>query len=176
MVLIQLSKLKLLEKIAMKSMWKKIFFGTAIVIFVVLGTIVYLSQFHIDLSLKYKDIEGYEDIVFKDSWNEQCFCLCIWGLKRTESSSEFQDNRNYDSSSFEYMTLIEKTDVQDVNLEQVVLSPDENYILYVERIYRGTGVTDDEDVYYKVYSINDDKVIEIFSGYKQFLLVDWVEK
>ena len=47
------------------------------------------------------------------------------------------------------------------------------HILYVERIYRGTGTTDDEDVYYKVYSVDDDVSTTIFSGFRQFLLVDW---
>lgn len=138
-----------------------------------IGIMVYLSQFHIDLSQQYRNVKGYETIIFKDSWNNQCFKLCFWGLIRTESSSGFQDNRNYDKSSYEYLTLLDKTNVQEKNLEQVVLSPNGNYILYVERIYRGTGLTDDEDVYYKVYSIKDDMVTVIYSGFKQFLLVDW---
>ncbi len=29
------------------------------------------------------------------------------------------------------------------------------------------------DVYYKVYSIEDDKIITIYYGFRQFLLVDW---
>ena len=56
---------------------------------------------------------------------------------------------------------------------QIVPSPDGKYILYVERIYRGTGTTDDEDVYYKVYSIEDNTNTTIYSGYRRFLLVDW---
>ena len=52
-------------------------------------------------------------------------------------------------------------------------SPDGKYILYVERIYRGTGTTDDEDVYYKVYSIEDNTNTTIYSGHRKFLLVDW---
>ena len=56
---------------------------------------------------------------------------------------------------------------------QTVPSPDGKYILYVERIYSGTGITDDEDVYYKVYSIEDNANTTIYSGYQRFLLVDW---
>ena len=48
------------------------------------------------------------------------------------------------------------------------------YILYIENIYRGTGVTDDEDVYFKVYSIEDETSITIYSGYRQYFLVDWL--
>jgi len=157
----------------MKSRWRKLLLCITIVIVLMMGLIIYLSQFHIDLSQKYRDVKGYEQIVFKDSWNGQCFKLCFWGLLKVESYSAFQDNRNYDKTSYEYLTLLDKTDVQEKNLEQVVLSPDKNYILYVERIYRGTGLTDDEDVYYKVYSIKDDSVIVVYSGFKQFLLVDW---
>ena len=156
----------------MKKKGIKIFIVLAAIIgfaiFMMLGTIVYLSQFHIDLSQEYRKVKGYENIVFKDSWNEQCFELCFWGLKKAETYTEFQDNRNYDTQSYEYMTLINKTDVNSGNLRQVTLSPDKNYILYVESIYRGTGLTDDEDLYYKVYSIKDDSVIVIYSGYRQF--------
>ena len=56
---------------------------------------------------------------------------------------------------------------------QIVPSPDGKYILYAERIYRGTGITDDENVYYKVYSIEDNTNTTIYSGYKKSLLVDW---
>jgi hypothetical protein len=47
-------------------------------------------------------------------------------------------------------------------------------ILYIENIYRGTGGTDDEDVYYKVYSIEDETSITIYSGYRQYFLIDWL--
>ena len=157
----------------MKKSVRKIVICIAIVLFIILGAIVYLSQFHIDLSQAYRRVEDYPNIVFKDSWNEQCFQRCAWGLKRTEPYSEFQDNQDYDKESYEYLTLIDKTDVQSRYLQQVVLSPDENYILYVERIYRGTGITDDEDVYSKVYSIENDSVMVIYAGFKEFLLVDW---
>lgn len=154
-------------------MWKKVLLLTSIGLMVMLGVIVYLSQFHIDLSQEYRKVEGYENIVFQDRWTGQCFKLCFWGLRKVESYPEFRDNRHYDKSSYEYLTLIEKTDVRVYDLKQVVLSPDKNYILYVESIYRGTGMTDDEDVYFKVYSIKDDEVIVIFSGFRQFLSVDW---
>ena len=72
---------------------------------------------------------------------------------------------------FRFYTPIKRANAEDV--WQVVPSPDRKYILYVESIYRGTGLTDDVDVYYKVYSIDDDTSTTIFSGFKQFLLVDW---
>lgn len=157
----------------MKKMWKMTIVGIVIIMFAILGIIAYLSQFHIDLSQSYRKVEGFENIVFKDPQNEQCFCLCAWGLTKTEAYKDFQNNRDYDKSSSAYLTLYDKIDIENIHLEQVVLSPDGNYILCVERVYRGTGITDDEDVYYKVYSIKDDTVTTIFSGYKQFLLVDW---
>jgi hypothetical protein len=84
---------------------------------------------------------------------------------------EFEDHRDLDTSSFEYQLLIERVGAE--RIEQIVPSPNGKYILYVERIYRGTGTTDDEDVYYKVYSPDDGTTTTIYSGYRQYLLVDW---
>ena len=146
----------------------------AVIIFfpvVSMGLISYLSGFHIDLSQKYQSIKDHENIIFKDSWDNQCYRLCSWGLVKTEDVAGFEDHRNPDTSSYEYQLLVEKTGAEWI--EQIVPSPNGKYILYVERIYRGTGTTDDEDVYYKVYSIDDDTNTTIYSGYRQFLLVDW---
>ncbi|MGN0515076.1 MAG: hypothetical protein ACI4GD_12435 [Lachnospiraceae bacterium] len=150
---------------------KKIVLGVTIIIITFFVTILYLSQFHLDFSQDYRSVEGYENIVFKDSWSKQCFRLCAWGLIKTEDYAGFEENLEYDRNSYEYQLIVEKANAQWV--EQVVSSPDGKYILYVERIYLGTGTTDDEDVYYKVYSIEDDTTITIFSGFRQFLLVDW---
>ena len=147
--------------------------STLIMLFLFCGAILYLSQFHLDFSQDYRSIEGYENIVFKDSWSGQCFRLCTWGLIKTENDTEFEDHRNPDESSYEYRLLSEKTDAEMWQVDQIVSSPDGKYILYVERVYRGTGVTDDEDVYFKVYSIEDGTSITIYSGYRAFLLVDW---
>ena len=141
-----------------------------IILIVLLSTILCLSQFHFDFSQDYRSIEGYENIYFKDSWSKQCYRLCSWGLVKTEDVAGFEDHRDLDTSSFEYKLLIEKAGAEWI--EQIVPSPNGKYILYVERIYRGTGTTDD-DVYYKVYSIEDDKIITIYYGFRQFLLVDW---
>lgn len=150
---------------------KKIVFGIVIIIITLWGIIVYLSQFHLDFSQNYRSIDGYENIVFKDSRSNQCFHLCAWGLVRTENIVGFEEHRNFDRTSYEYQLLVKRANAKYVS--QVVPSPDGKYILYVENIYRGTGLTDDEDVYYKVYSIDDDTSTTIFSGFKQFLLVDW---
>ena len=150
---------------------KKIVFGIVIIIITLWGIILYLSQFHLDFSQNYRSIDGYENIVFKDSWSNQCFHLCAWGLVKTENSVGFEEHRNFDRTSYEYQLLVKRANAEYV--WQVVPSPDGKYILYVESIYRGTGLTDDVDVYYKVYSIDDDTSTTIFSGSKQFLLVDW---
>ena len=151
---------------------RKMMFAVIIFFLVVsMGLISYLSGFHIDLSQKYRSIEDYENIIFKDSWDNQCYRLCSWGLVKTEDVAGFEDHRNPDTSSYEYQLLVDKAGAEWI--EQIVPSPNGKYILYVERIYRGTGTTDDEDVYYKVYSIDDDTNTTIYSGYRQFLLVDW---
>lgn len=145
--------------------------STLVILFVFLGSILCLSQFHLDFSQDYKDVKGYENIVFKDPQNKQCFRLCAWGLVKTEKPNEFVDHR-YLLSSSEYQLLVENTDAE--NIWQVVSSPDGKYILYAEKINVGIGVTTDEEkVYYRVYSIDDDTSITIYSDYRQFLLVDW---
>lgn len=139
---------------------------------ILLSIILYLSQFHLDLSQDYRSIDGYENIVFKECGSDQCFHLCTWGLVKTESAVEFDDHRDVDTSSYEYQLIVEKTDAEDV--WQVVPSPDGRYILYVERIDVGKGyTTDEEEVYFRVYSIADDTSITVYSGYRQYLLVDW---
>ena len=154
------------------KLWIKIVIGIAIVLVILLGILLYLSQFHFDFSQDYRSIDGYENIVFKDSKSDQCFRLCAWGLIRTESYTDFQDHLEIIGiSNDEYQLLVENTGAE--NIWQVVSSPDGRYILYVERIYSGSGITDDEDVYYKVYSVDDGTSTTIYSGYRQFLLVDW---
>ena len=148
-----------------------IVFAIAIIPIILLSIILYLSQFHLDFSQDYRNVEGYENIVFKDSKSKKCFRLCAWGLVKTESPNEFEDHR-YLLSPSEYQLLVENTDAE--NIWQVVSSPDGRYILYMERINVGSGVTtDEEEVYYRVYSINDGTSITIYSGYRQYLLVDW---
>ena len=127
-----------------------------------------------DFSQNYRRIDGYENIVFKDSRNDQCFHLCAWGLVKTENPEGFEEHHNPDRTSYEYQLIVENTDAGECDIGQVVPSPDGKYILYIENIYRGTGVTDDEDVYFKVYSIEDETSITIYSGYRQYFLIDWL--
>ena len=148
-----------------------IVFAIIIIPIILLSIILYLSQFHFDFSQDYRSVEGYENIVFMDPNSKQCFRLCVWGLIRTEKPDGFEDHR-YLVSPSEYQMLAENTDAE--NIWQVVSSPDGRYILYAERINVGTGVTtDEEEVFYRVYSIEDGTSTTIYSGYRQFLLVDW---
>lgn len=130
------------------------------------------SHLHIDFSQAYRGIAGYENIVFRDDWKKQNYRRCIWGLVKEDASREFSKH-SPDTDSEEYKLLAQKVDVKDVT--QLVTSPDGAYILYVERVYRGSGITDDEDVYFKVYDRQKDTVTIIYSGYKEFLSVDWRE-
>jgi len=148
-----------------------IVFAIAIIPIILLSIILYLSQFHLDFSQDYRSVEEYENIVFMDPQSKQCFRLCVWGLVRTEKPDGFEDHRDLVRSS-EYQVLAENTDAE--NIWQVVSSPDGRFILYVERINVGTGVTtDEEEVFYRVYSIDDGTSTTIYSGYRQFMLVDW---
>ena len=155
------------------KLWIKIVIGIATVLVIFSGTVLYLSQFHLDLSQDYRSVNGYENIVFKDNGNRQCFRLCAWGLVKTGAIDGFENHRNPDRNSNEFQLIIENTYARERDIWQVVPSPDGRCILYVEIIYSGSGLTDDEDVYYKVYSIDDGTTITIYSGYRQYLLVDW---
>lgn len=150
---------------------RKIALGCVIILIAFLGTIANLSQFHLDFSQDYRKIDGYENIVFKDSWNNQCFRLCPWGLIQSDRIAGFETHQDIDRSSYDYQLFLKRVHAEYVS--QIVPSPDGKYILYVENIYRGTGLTDDEDVYYRVYSIDDDTSTTVFSGFRQFLCVDW---
>lgn len=133
--------------------------------------ILFLSKGHLDFSQKYRSIEGYEGIVFRDNWNQRDFKRCILGLMETESWADFTEHRPAIRGNLEYEIL--RSHIGKGYIDQTVLSPDGNYILYVQRVYRGSGITDDEDVYYRVLSLKDGSVTTIYSGYRQFLLVDW---
>ena len=99
--------------------------------------------------------------------------MCAWGLVKTDDPAGFEDHRNPDKTSNEYRFLVEKANVREGDIWQIVPSPDGRYILYAVKIYSGSGLTDDENVYYKVYSIEDGTTITVYSGYRQYLLVDW---
>ncbi|MBO4682083.1 MAG: hypothetical protein J5623_09360 [Clostridiales bacterium] len=153
--------------------WIKTVIGIAIVLVVFSGVVLYLSQFHLDFSQDFRRIDGYENIVFKDSKSSQCFRLFAWGLIKTGNVDGFEDHRNPDGKSDEYQLIVENANARECDIWQVVTSPDGKRILYVEKIYNGSGVTDDEQVNYKVYSMEDGTTITIYSGYRQYLLVDW---
>ncbi|MCR5804275.1 MAG: hypothetical protein K6G47_08420 [Clostridia bacterium] len=153
------------------KLWIKTVVGISIVLVILFGTVLYLSQLHLDFSQDYRSIDGYENIVFENNRNKQCFHLCAWGLIKTKKPDGYTEHRDPDTASYEYQLIVEKANAKDV--QQVVSSPDGKYILYVEMIYSGSGLTDDEDVYYKVYSIDDGKTVTIYSGYREYFLVDW---
>ena len=74
---------------------RKMMFAVIIFFLVVsMGLISCLSGFHIDLSQKYRSIEDHENIIFKDSWDNQCYRLCSWGLVKTEDVAGFEDHRD----------------------------------------------------------------------------------
>lgn len=85
---------------------KKIVLGSVITIIALWGIIVYLSQFHLDFSQNYRNIDGQENIVFKDAYSDQCFRLCAWGLVKTENVVGFEEHRNFDRTSYEYQLLV----------------------------------------------------------------------
>jgi hypothetical protein len=41
------------------KLWQKMILGIVMILFALAGIIIYLSQFHFDLSQDYKNVEGY---------------------------------------------------------------------------------------------------------------------
>lgn len=156
-------------RIKTKTKWCLLGIGVLLFIAIYIGC---RSHLHIDFSQTYRGIRGYEGIVFRDNWSEQTYRRCVWGLVKKNASGKFAKHF-LDRESEEYKLLSERVDVS--NITQLVSSPDGVYILYVENVYRGSGVTDDEDVYFKVYDTQNDTVTTIYSGHREFLSVDWQE-
>ena len=142
------------------------FIGLCLIVF------LFVSKGHsFDLSDDYRQVDGWTGIVFRDNWADQDFKRCFWGIRVSDCYSDFQEHMDFDRDSFEYKILSDRMDTRYVT--QIVLSPDGKNILFVESIYRGTGVTDDEDVYYRVYEIEEDYFITIYEGFREFFRVDW---
>lgn len=128
----------------------------------------------LDFSQDYKEIPGVENIVFQPNGRRnQFYKRTFWGLERTDApattiSSE-DDDAVWEIDAF--ADLAEQTWIQ-----QAILSPDGNYILYceLEYNYKNTGTTGDEYCYYKVFDIATGEVVTIYGGYREWYNLGWL--
>ena len=70
--------------------------------------------------------------------------------------------------------LIEKLRTENT-VEQIVISPDEQYILYqeIEYGYYGGYTSDDEYCYYRVVRVDSGETITIYQGYREWYELSW---
>ena len=78
-----------------------------------------------------------------------------------------------DDSSYELLDCINTEN----KIRQSIYSPDKKYILYceIEYGYNGTGITDDEYCYYRVYEIETGNIITIYQAYREWYNLFWFE-
>ncbi len=132
--------------------------------------------FHIDFSQDYRQVEGVENIVFQANWNPELYYeRCFWGLKRAEVPEEFAYmQQQADAEGWEECLSSEYVNPGN-KLEAVVLSPDGNFVLYMEidYNYKNSGLTDDEYCYYRVYDVKEGTVVTIYEAYQEWYRLMW---
>ncbi len=128
----------------------------------------------LDFSQEYRQVEGYEGIIFEQNGWGKCFHRCFWGLKNIENvQAEALDSSRKEDSSIQELTG--RIDTEHT-IEQSVYSPDGNYILYCEIAYNYThsGMTDDEYCYYRVYERKSGRIITVYQGYREWYRMVWL--
>lgn len=134
----------------------------------------------LDFSQNYRTVQGVGNIIFIDTWQNQCYKRCFWGLRKTECPQTASDSDTLEDTLYVSDESIEKLkDLAEIEymLYQSVYSPNHDYILYceVESDYGGGGVTDDEYCYYKVYEMETGRIIPIFQGYRKGYSLLWTD-
>lgn len=133
--------------------------------------------FRLDFSQDYRKIVGAEEIIFQDRTapgNSYCRGTC--GLKRI-SPEKAEELEAYDANTDICEAdgaLIEKLRTENT-VEQIVISPDEQYILYqeIEYGYSGGYTSDDEYCYYRVVSVDSGEIVTIYQGYREWYELSW---
>lgn len=127
----------------------------------------------LDLSQDYRSIPGIENIVFCTYVDNTAYKRCFWGLRRAEPQQEYEVAKN--GEVVPEAEALAETFEGKRELQQAVLSPDGNYILYKEILYDYTHskMTDDEYCYYRVYDRRTGEITTIFQGYRKHYKIGW---
>lgn len=145
------------------------------VIFVIeVVTVVFLFAWPVDFSQNYREIGGVEGIVFNRNGTQQYYKRTFYGLTPIDQPLEFEKYERQSECMPEIETLQSYISCEN-EIHQAVISPDGKYILYseIEYGYMQSGMTDDEYVRYRVYDIENDKIITIYKGYREFYNLGW---
>lgn len=137
-------------------------------------TIVFLFAWPVDFSQGYREIGGVEGIVFNRNGTHKYYKRTYYGLTPIGYPVEFEGYRDASDCMSEIELLLPYISCEN-EIHQAVISPDGKYILYyeIEYGYMQSGMTDDEYCYYKAYDIENDKIITIYKGYREFYNLDW---
>ncbi len=143
-----------------------------LLIFAVIKLLWYFlsHDLHLDFSQNYRKIDGYEDIVLANV--DDSYRRTFWGLSRIDREIP-QLEKAQNGSDEIYEKLISLVG-DDYYIDQYVLSPDGNRILFEEMHPWGEGApTDSDDVYFKVVDINDGSIVTLFKGPQQYFDIYW---
>lgn len=156
--------------------------------------------FKLDFSQDYRNVPEVEKIVFRDRYSAYSRGIC--GLKKTtaEEPSGIEEKEIpawllcsvYDISESGKMVVYfdaENSEIcicesdgtindrmkTDNPVNQIVISPDEDYILYQEIVYDSYGgySSDEEYCYYRLAKVDTKKIITIYQGYREWYEVSW---
>ncbi len=143
-----------------------------LLIFIILRFLWYFPSYylHLDFSQNFRKVEGYEDIVF--TCNDSAYSRTFWGLSKNAIDVTGLEKEQHESD--EIYEKLRSLVGNDYYIDQYVLSPDEDRILYEEMHPWGAGApTDDEDIYFKVVDLNDGSIVTLFKGPQQFFDIYW---
>lgn len=151
---------------------------------------------HLDFSQDYRKIQEVDTIRFQDNWSGKIYGRAFWGLRpvgRLENGMQDSDSEaastvgddlwyGYDSQE-EHIFLghlvgeIEEIYDTQYSVSQIVLSPDDRYILFCEIEYGVNGgySTDEEYCYYRVIDRETGERYTVYAGYREWYRVYWEE-
>ncbi len=160
----------------MKKQRRKFVYLIAIIVIPIAAILLFwiLAFTPLDLSQDYKDIPGIENIIFQPNGKQnQFYKRTFRGLKQTEAPT-IPISAEDDEAVWEIDAFVDLT--ENTYICQAIISPDGNYILYCEikYNYKGTGITDDEYCYYKVFNITTGEVLQIYGGYREWYNLGWL--
>lgn len=146
-----------------------------IIFFAEVCTIISLIVLPVDFSQGYREINGVEGIVFNQNGTKGYYKRAFYGLKPIDQHLEFIKYKGRSDCMAEIEALLSYIYCEN-KIHQAVISPDGKYILYceIEYDYMRSGITDDEYCYYRVYDIENDKIITVYKGYREFYNLNWL--
>ena len=152
-----------------------ILIGGAAGLFLVLA-VMYFAMFimgNVDFSQAYRNIGNYEGITFINTYKHTAYKRTFWGLQEVDYKGISFDSQEIDRSSDAYK-LAKAAAGADARIAGCTISPDGQYVLYLEAISMSQGAsTDDDHIYYRVLNIKDGTVTTIYDGLYKCFWVTW---